>query len=207
MPISAAIGYVDAMRVSCDVAPYWLPNLMDRMLNTVSGIETRGAIRNSMTRAFMDKSFWINDPDCLMLRTVNTQLTKEERRSLYNLIMTVGGLLVTSDDFGLYGENELKNLRNAIEIFKSTHKGKARVLDILSGKLPELLSNSAGFISLFNFSDQPVVKTLSEEILASAGFTKRRIVRNLETGERFDLAKPAEIPLGTHDSAMFKIEG
>ncbi|MGL4369562.1 MAG: hypothetical protein ACRCUT_07810, partial [Spirochaetota bacterium] len=203
---SNSIGYVDAMRVSCDVAPQWLPNRMDRMLNTESGVETRGALRNSIVRAFMDKRFWINDPDCLMLRTVNTQLTVEERRSLYNLIMTVGGLLVTSDDFSLYGESELSNLRSAIDIFKSTHKGQAKALDLLNQKMPEILYNSEGFLSVFNFSDVPGKKIITSEMFESAGVKKVRIIRNMESGKRYDLDNPVEIDLGIHDSAMFKIE-
>jgi alpha-galactosidase len=70
-PLGSGVGIFDAMRISADVAPGWTPSF--------HGIEpffrqepdfpsARNAIRNTLTRAPLHRRWWVNDPDCLLLR-------------------------------------------------------------------------------------------------------------------------------------------
>jgi alpha-galactosidase len=206
MPIGQAIGYMDAMRVSCDVAPYWKVKFTERLLNSDSNLETRGALRNSLVRTFMDKRFWINDPDCLMLRTHKTKLTAPERASLYNGVMTIGGMLVTSDKMMEYGKEEMDNLAEAIKVFKTTAGGKTFSPDLLKKKIPEILVNDKGFCSIFNFDDEPQVKTIS--IADLYPLVKKGKVTLVEhaSGKHFVLSDSLSFNLDAHGSLMFRIE-
>lgn len=206
MPIGQAIGYMDAMRVSCDVAPYWKMKKIEWMFQSDSMLETRGALRNSLVRTFMDKRFWINDPDCLMLRTHKTKLTPPERLSLYNGIMTIGGMLVTSDKMIEYGKEEMENLCSAISVFKKTAGGRTFSPDILRQRIPEILINDKGFCTIFNFDDEPKSKVLN--ISDFYPLIKKGKVGLVEqaTGKRFMLDKSLSFELEAHGSLMFKFE-
>lgn len=206
MPIAQAIGYMDAMRVSCDVAPYWTAKFIEDLFNSDSNLETRGALRNSFVRTFMDKRFWINDPDCLMLRTHNTKLTAPERASLYNGVMTIGGLLVTSDKMIEYGKEEMDNLTEAIRVFKTTAGGKTFSPDLLKKKIPEILVNDKGFCSIFNFENKPQVKTINIADLYPLVDKEQVTLVERVSGNRFELSDSLAFNLEAHGSLMFKIE-
>jgi len=206
MPIGQAIGYMDAMRVSCDVAPYWKVKFTEKLLNSDSNLETRGALRNSLVRTFMDKRFWINDPDCLMLRTSKTKLTVPERASLYNAVMTIGGMLVISDKMAEYGKEEMDNITEAITVFKTTAGGKTFSPDLLKKKIPEILINDKGFCSIFNFDDEPQVKTISIADLNLLVKKEKVTLVEHASGKRFVLSDSLSFNLEAHGSLMFKIE-
>ena len=206
MPIGQAIGYMDAMRVSCDVAPYWKVKFIEALMNSDSNLETRGAIRNSLVRTFMDKRFWINDPDCLMLRTHNTKLTPPERASLYNAVMTIGGMLVTSDKMIDYGKEEMDHLSLAISVFKTTAGGKSFSPDILKKRIPEILVNEKGICSLFNFCDEPQEKTIAVSDLYPLVKKGKVVLVEHASGKRYTLSDTLSFNLEAHGSMMFRIE-
>ena len=90
-PIGPGVGIFDGMRIGPDVAPYW-------------GSEEKGepgtvlAIDAILARSFMHRRLWLNDPDCLMLRAKDTDLSSEERLALASSIAASGGMLLVSDD-------------------------------------------------------------------------------------------------------------
>ena len=60
------------MRIGADVAPFW-DNWISRGPNRRRhGVATEHALRNILTRAFMHRRLWLNDPDCLMVRATET---------------------------------------------------------------------------------------------------------------------------------------
>ena len=81
-PLGPAVGIVDAMRIGPDVAPHWNPPG-----DAIPGLEpalpaTRSAVRSILSRAWMHRRLWLNDPDCLMVRADDTQLTADEAHTL-----------------------------------------------------------------------------------------------------------------------------
>jgi alpha-galactosidase len=70
-PLGSGIGVFDAMRIGPDVAPTWEP--VYRGLSWVLRREpdlpsVRNAVHNVITRAPLHGRWWVNDPDCLILR-------------------------------------------------------------------------------------------------------------------------------------------
>ncbi len=99
-PLGPAIGLVDAMRIGADVHPGWYPSfggyeLLFRAEPNMPSV--RNALQNTLTRAMLHRRWWINDPDCLLLRP-GTDLTLPEVRSLATAIAFSGGLTLLSDD-------------------------------------------------------------------------------------------------------------
>jgi alpha-galactosidase len=99
-PLGACVGVVDAMRIGPDVAPTWEPGPRDTVW---PGYEQAApALRNAWAatrdRAFMHRRLWVNDPDCLMLRTTDTALHPAQIEGWATAVGASGGMVVVSDD-------------------------------------------------------------------------------------------------------------
>ena len=88
-PFGPAIGLVDGMRVGPDVRTTW----MDGTRPSV-----RHAMRMTLQRNWMHRRWWLNDPDCLVLRAEETDLDEAEVRFLAAGVAFSGGLAVSSDN-------------------------------------------------------------------------------------------------------------
>lgn len=102
-PLGATVGVVDGMRIGPDVAPWWSPRPDLWNVPGYDGVipATVNAWRNTLARAFMHRRLWVNDPDCLMLRTTETDLTAEQVQAWASAVGLSGGMAVVSDDLGL----------------------------------------------------------------------------------------------------------
>jgi len=115
LPIGAGVGVVDAMRIGPDVAPHWEPEDANRpYADTVPA--TRNAWRNTLSRAFQHRRLWLNDPDCLMLRTTETQLKEEAARAWALAVAMSGGLALVSDDLALLDDGARRLLDEVLTI-------------------------------------------------------------------------------------------
>ncbi len=91
-PILPSIGLVDAMRVGADIALHHAP--LDG--TDLSAPSQRGATLAVRERAFLHGRFWVNDPDCLLMRP-----QMERRREWADTVERWGGLRGSGD--GLSG--------------------------------------------------------------------------------------------------------
>jgi len=97
-PIGPSIGLFDAMRVSQDVKEEWESRLAAYLGRGCGFPSARGALRSNMTRWFMHRRWWLNDPDCLLVRRERTKLCLEQVRTLATILGCTGGMLFLSDD-------------------------------------------------------------------------------------------------------------
>jgi alpha-galactosidase len=118
-PLGTAIGVVDGMRIGPDVSPYWGSG-------GAGDPSTVHALDAIIARSFMHRRLWLNDPDCLMLRARDTQLTADERLALASVIASSGGMLLISDDMALLGEAESKLFRDAAALAVAMDRGAER---------------------------------------------------------------------------------
>ena len=86
-PLLPSVGLVDAMRVSADTAPGWAAR--DGDLSLPGG---ESAALSTIGRAYQHGRYWVNDPDCLLVRP---SVERRERR--VRLIRRFGGLRSSSD--------------------------------------------------------------------------------------------------------------
>lgn len=175
-PLGPAVGIVDGMRIGPDVAPFWTNWVSRRLLRGRHGVATKHAIRNALTRAFMHRRLWLNDPDCLMVRGDQTALTLDEVQSLAAAIGLTDGMFVLSDPVGALPENRRALLEQAYDLTGGT----ARVLDLFAADPPELVRCAYGdgeVIAVFNLGDRPVERRV--ELGAALA---RNTVRELWSG-------------------------
>ncbi len=104
-PLGPAVGLVDGMRIGPDVAPWWHPQDDQYRPPGHTGGEpaTVNAWRNTLSRSFLHRQLWLNDPDCLMLRTERTRLEPEQMRAWALAVGMSGGMALVSDDLALLG--------------------------------------------------------------------------------------------------------
>lgn len=108
-PFGPAVGVVDAMRVSPDVAKRWDPTKVLTGLEEAASC-ARNAIVTSLLRAPLHRRLWINDDDCLLLRPEQTELSPDQRRLLAAAVAVAGAFTAVSDDLALYGAEEWRLL-------------------------------------------------------------------------------------------------
>ncbi len=159
VPLGSSIGIFDAMRIGADVAPTWLPNFSGHeasFRNEASMPSARNALQNTLTRASMHGRWWINDPDCLLLRS-DSALKLPEVQSLATAIALSGGALLLSDDLPNVPTDRLRIAQQLLPLIGQT----PRVLDWLDEPMPRLLrldlENETGpwyLLAIFNWDDQ-----------------------------------------------------
>ena len=112
-PLGPCVGLVDAMRISCDTAPLWDAGYVEKFENGrgITEISLKAALLNTLYRSFMHKYFWINDPDCLMIRHSDTKLNIDEIRLQMTIFGLSGGQILISDDMSKLSEEEINDAK------------------------------------------------------------------------------------------------
>ncbi len=160
-PLGSGLGLVDAMRIGADVDRRWKPAILGKDIpyfhDEPDLPSARNAIQNTLTRSALHKRWWINDPDCLLLRET-TQLTLAEIESLASVIALSGGLWVLSDHLPDLSPEKLK----FAQVLLPTIGKRPQVLDWFEAAMPGRvrldLSSSIGLwhlLALFNWQDEP----------------------------------------------------
>ncbi len=116
-PLLPSIGYVDGMRIGEDTAPYWSKGKDDGRPSA------RYALRNTITRYFMHNKWWLNDPDCLLLRGKKTKLTSDQRELYAYTVGILDNMVLMSDDLELVDEDGKRILEETLRL----RGGKPRV--------------------------------------------------------------------------------
>ncbi|HUF54677.1 MAG TPA: alpha-galactosidase [Dehalococcoidia bacterium] len=96
-PMGPSVGLVDAARIGPDVAPFWYPMAHGAPRPTQSDPSALNSIRNTISRWWMHGRLWQNDPDCLLVRSTETQMSGDEVRALTTVIGLTGGMMLDSD--------------------------------------------------------------------------------------------------------------
>jgi alpha-galactosidase len=136
-PLGSVLGLVEANRIGTDVSGDWLP--MFKGIGAFFKHEPAmpsavNSIRNILTRAALHQHWWINDPDCLLIRA-DTSLTLAEVRSLASAIALTGGSLLVSDDLPKLPAERLR----IAEVLVPVMGERARVIDWFDTGMPEKL--------------------------------------------------------------------
>lgn len=99
-PLGPGIGIFDSMRIGPDVAATWKASmrpftpLLEREPTLPAAVNS---IRNILNRAHFHRYWWVNDPDCVLVREERSQLSHEEIQCLVTAIGMSGGSVVLSD--------------------------------------------------------------------------------------------------------------
>jgi alpha-galactosidase len=122
VPLSHVVGVVDAVRIGQDVAPLWALRPEDEIVPGYLGIQpaTRHAYGNTVARSFMHRRLWLNDPDCLMLRSTGTALSPTAARTWAQTVGLSGGAALVSDDLSLLGDDARRLLDEVVALGRAS---------------------------------------------------------------------------------------
>jgi alpha-galactosidase len=167
-PLGSVIGLVDSMRVGEDVSGDWHPHFHGLGLgirNEPFMPSVRNAIHNTLTRSGLHNRWWINDPDCLLLRP-GTNLTLAEVQTLTTAIALSGGALLLSDDLSELPEER----RRMAQVLLPLIGQRPQVIDLFDesspGRLRLDLDGPTGrwhLLARFNWGDRPLAWTFQPE--------------------------------------------
>jgi alpha-galactosidase len=137
-PLGSGIGIFDSMRIGPDVAPSWKPRyaFVNALIqNEMDLPSVRNALHNTITRSPLHRRWWINDPDCLLLRKDETHLSEAEVQTLATVVALSCGAAIVSDDLlALDAER-----RSWLARLCPPLPGRMRVVDLLEEERPKLL--------------------------------------------------------------------
>ncbi len=154
-PLIPGIGIFDACRVGQDVAPQWkAKGLILKLLNLRSGPATSDSIKNTVVRWFMNGTAFLNDPDVIMLRKDETDLTEIERRTLATINAFFGNFILFSDRLKTLGEEEINTLKYIAEMKTPVIRRVSKVKEGVYTFDGEL--NAREFFGFLNLSDKAV---------------------------------------------------
>ncbi len=163
-PFGSAIGLVDAMRIGPDTAPswepwlHWLPWVSPLTKNNPSMPALRNALRNTLNLSSLHQHWWWNDPDCLLVRDIDSRLTEAEVQSAVSLVGLSGGLLISSDDMRSVAPERLAWVSKLVPNLGM----RGLPLDTMEREMPRLYrvkleaaEKAWQLVALFNWEDHP----------------------------------------------------
>ena len=166
-PLLPAVGLVDGMRVGEDTAPCWRTKP-----SPFQGPSAYFALKNAILRQFMHKKLWLNDPDCLILRSKETELAENEQRLFALVAGALDNMLVESDDLSFIEEEGKRLFEEAIRL----RGGETKVYGLLNEDFYLIASGGSpagDFVLAANLSDNQKIY-LGETIAPrSAAFISR----------------------------------
>jgi alpha-galactosidase len=159
VPLSNVVGLVDANRIGPDVAPLWALDPADEVVPGYLGVQpaTAHAFTNTLTRAFMHRRLWLNDPDCVMLRSTGTALGEAAARTWARAVGVSGGMALVSDDLSLLDAGSRRLLDEVVALGRTADAGAAagdgpRCDDLLEPGPPARLTSRAGRLEVDTFA-------------------------------------------------------
>ncbi len=164
-PMGTSIGIFDAMRIGADVSGSWNPKYIGMewpFLGEPNMPSARNAIQNVLTRQNMHRKWWINDPDCLLVRA-DSELTYEEVKSLTSVIGLSGGAFLVSDNMPALSSERLALIQKVIPI----HPFTVHMPDLMTHTVPEMMlvkcqtrQDEWKVLGLFHWENQTAKTTL-----------------------------------------------
>ncbi|MCU0270582.1 MAG: alpha-galactosidase [Acidimicrobiales bacterium] len=155
VPLAHVVGLVDANRIGADVAPLWARSPGTEIVPGYLEIEpaTQQAYRNTLTRAFMHRRLWVNDPDCVMLRQEQTELSVDAARTWARAVGVSGGMALVSDDLALLGAPERALFAEVVSRGRASddeaRAGRTpRVPDLLDSTFPRVFEGGGSRLSV-----------------------------------------------------------
>jgi alpha-galactosidase len=167
-PLGSALGLFEAMRISADVSGHWDPHFppVSKILKREPCMPSaRNALNNIVSRAFLHRHWWINDPDCLLVRP-DSHLTLDEVQTLATVIGLTGGSLLLSDDLPALPPERLRIAQALLPLIDQ----RAQVIDWYTSDQPAHLRVDLDgpegpwhLLGIINWEDQPAALTFSPD--------------------------------------------
>ena len=167
-PLAPSLGFVDAMRVSNDVADRWSPNTLENIFACGEGVPcTKLALLSNCSRNFLHGIWWLNDPDCVVARSRNTGLNLLEVTAQLTLIGMTGGLVALSDDLTSIALDRLSLVQ---KIIPPSTSSRGLPLEPMRDRYPLTFcckgeeDGDSTLIAFMNWSSRPIMRAMAVDL-------------------------------------------
>ncbi len=154
-PIFPSIGLFDGMRIGCDVTPHWSVQKVRGWLRDKHALCTENALINTLNRSYMHRNFWLNDPDCLIIRKDKNKMTYSQTILMATVMGLSGGMLLLSDNLSTIDQSRYPILEKAIALSKRCQESNSVPLGFLVNKFPRGFYNKSGVFGFWNPDSKP----------------------------------------------------
>lgn len=220
-PLLQSAGCCDSMRIGPDVGSQWHFPLNEHMWQ-YGNCSIKPAMRYTIYHHWMNKTLWINDPDCLVARRHSNGiefrefrkwfgemiqdesafgLTRDEMFAWTKLVWITGGARFLSDDFNLL-EDERKALLTKLfnePAFQSV------LLDSYQNDDVAIFRSIDGpdRLGVFNLSDVPVTVRIQSDLIEKKTWSYREITENLYVSGSGNVMQFPELP--PHSGYIYEV--
>jgi alpha-galactosidase len=152
-PLLPSVGLVDALRIGSDVAASW-----GREGNS-DGPALSNAMRATLARGWFHGRWWTNDPDCVIVRDHDTELSLDEVQAWAAVVALSGGMLFVGDDVAEVEPQRLGLLARLIPPSGQAAEVMPPMLDRMPERLHLRVQRPFGewsVIGVGNWSEAPV---------------------------------------------------
>jgi alpha-galactosidase len=151
-PLLPSVGIVDGMRIGSDVAAYWGDE------GNSDGPALRNATRATLARGWLHGRWWANDPDCVILRASDTQLSRAEVEAWAAVVALSGGMLFVGDDVSRVEAERLALLSRLIPPSNQAAEAAAPLVNRIPSRLHLRVRRAWGewsVVGIANWLDVP----------------------------------------------------
>jgi alpha-galactosidase len=128
-PLVPSVGLVDGMRIGADVASYW------GVEGNADGPALRNAMRATLARLWMHGRWWSNDPDVVVVRANDCQLTLAEVQAWAAVVALSGGMLFEGDDLSRLEPERLELLTRLVPPSGEAARAFPPLVELMSERL------------------------------------------------------------------------
>ncbi len=116
VPIASAFGCFEYCRIGCDVSSQWDGPFVQRVIDR-ERVSSKNSLGNTVYRAPLQGRAFVNDPDVVYVSPA--KMTEEQRAMLFAGAACFGGVLLTSDDMGVWDESQRAEFQEALDLMRS----------------------------------------------------------------------------------------
>lgn len=180
-PIYPSIGIFDGMRIGCDVTSFWHPEWYRELIKDKHALCTERALINTLTRSFMHRRLWLNDPDCLLVGKDRNKMSMNQTITMATVMAMSSGMLLLSDNLTTLDPDRLEIFQKALKISSICQKGESIPIGIFDHKFPRAFYNTQGLLGVWN----PTKETDTIKIDIPEGF-QIQITPDFWTNQQLD---------------------
>lgn len=210
------LGIADINRTSNDIRPTWS--------------SVRDTFKKNMLRYWMNDNWWMNDPDCLIIRNEHEGVpgctagakrnsamgfTDTQVETILDLYKALKGTFYLGDDLTQLSSHKIAKLKEALEDMHYERRG-AIPRDLFRHKYPHILheeiNSTEHLVTLVNWNDslEESIFTLTLEDLIGSTTTDEYVVIDYKTKEKLtNLNKHNSVivvQLPSHMSCVLKLK-
>jgi alpha-galactosidase len=169
-PLGPSYRYFPLSRIGADTREQWEWSLV-KLIGHVGGPGAYVNLMDTIGRAFMNGTVYINDPDVIFLRSRNCKLTENEKELIALVNFLLGSQIMLSDDTQRQDAADIALTRRILGLYdrlSGDEYGAVR----LARDIFRLESRSGKITGLINLSRRPFTLTAGQNASLYAAFSR-----------------------------------